>query len=367
LLLSFSVWLAIFLSSAPIKPRVYSPPPTTYTHIEKHFSDAIKRGLLVGGAVVVIKNGRVDFIGSFGHRKKGEPARVDDGTIFQLGSLSKPVTASLFAAAIKQKRLSLDTPLKTPKITLPHIRARHLLSHTAGFNRAGWNWQIEHGTTRDQLLERLKKATPVPPGEKFDYHNFAFSLVEEIIAQAFQSPFKVALRTHLFAPLGMTRTSIGMSDLRSETNRAWPHEPTKQGRFQPSSDYSYRYHDSVASAAGVNASIKDVAKFLQLQLGQFPTVASAADLQAFWTPVIFSPDAQGWFKNRLKGPYECHYGYGWRLLLRGNDTLVFHGGWLKGFRNFMVFNPKTRNGVCVLSNTESNFAFYTALKFLELD
>lgn len=341
------------------------PHESPYVRLEQHFLNEISKKKLIGAAVAVIDQGEITFIKSFGVRKKGEPGLVDNDTVFQVGSTSKPITASLFAIARKQKLVTFDSPVSIGKTISASTKAKHLLSHTSGFGRIGWNWQIEHGKSRNQLIELLAKRTQAQPGQTFDYHNFAYSLVEELLQKSFNLPFKAALERHLLLPLGMTRTTVGFNQFEIQTNRAWPHEFTSKGECVPSTSYSRLYHDTVVSAAGINSSISDMAKFLKLQFGQYPHLAAIGDLEPFYTPVVEAPDAKRWFKNRVQGDFSSHYGYGWRILKRGNDQLVFHGGWLKGFASVLAFSPKSRRGIVVLANSESGFAFSTAIAFFE--
>lgn len=342
----------------------FGPSLAPYSQLERHIQNEISKGTIVGTAVAVIENGEVSFIKAYGVCKKGEPARITTDTVFQLGSTSKPFTGSLFAIAAKQNRISLNSPTGIKGVRID-TQARHLLSHTSGFSRVGWNWQIEHGTSRSRLVDLFMKKTQGQPGQVFDYHNVAFSLLEELLQQAFSAPFNQAMKQHLLRPLGMTRTTVGFSEFKTQNNRAWPHEHTPKRQLVPSSTYSFRYHESVASSAGINASINDMAKFLKLQLGQNPTLIESDDLAPFFAPVVVAPDAVRWFKNRVKGDFTCHYGYGWRVLKRGDDQVVFHGGWLKGFTSAIAFSPKARRGIVVLSNAESFFSLHTIIDFFE--
>lgn len=345
--------------NVPIGPNL---PP--YFKLARHCEQEIRRGTVVGTSVAVIENGRVEFLRSFGHRKKNAAALVDMNTTFQLGSASKTVAATLFAIAQKQGRITTDTPVKVASSQFPTIEARHLLSHTSGFKRSGWNWQIEHGASRNELLNLFSKKNQKKPGASYDYHNVAFSLIEEPLAQALQMPFDRAVVHHIFTPLGMKRATVGINEFKKQDNRAWPHEPNRKGVMTTSSDYSHRYHDTVLSAGGVNASINDMVQFLLLQLGHRPDVLTASDLAAFHTPATPAPDAQSWFRNRVEGDYMSHYGLGFRILKHGDKLIAFHGGWLKGFTSIIAFSPEEQKGIVVLSNSESGFAFATAIDFL---
>lgn len=359
------IFVIILLSTNLWAAPVYGPFERSFLMLEKRLETGRKHGHVIGASVAVVEHGKIAFIKSFGYRKKGQSELVELDTVFQWGSLSKPVTASLFAIAQKQNRITWETPVTIDGLTLLDTEARHLLNHTSGFSRAGFNWHIENGKSRAQIIEVLRKKNRAQPGMLFDYHNFAFSLTQELVEKGFGQTFGDALKNYLFIPLGMKSASVSFSAFSKEKNRAWPHELDKKGVAYPSADYSYRYHEVVPGSAGVNSNIKDAASFLMLQLGLQPHVLSASELSVLHAPQIEAKDAEPWFKGLLKDDYSCHYGYGFRILKREKEPLVFHGGWVKGFRSIMMFSPQNQRGIIILSNVENNFGFKTAVEFLE--
>jgi beta-lactamase class C len=149
--------------------------------LDQHIQSQVQQEKCVGCAVAVVYQGKIVFIKAYGVRKKGEKASVDLNTVFQLGSVSKPISASLVALLQKQKLLSVKNAVTAyyPHV-LPTTKIQHLLSHTSGYDRAGWNNKIEAGQTRSQLLTQLAKSKQKTPGETFDYHNLGYSLIEEV-------------------------------------------------------------------------------------------------------------------------------------------------------------------------------------------
>jgi len=334
--------------------------------LDQYIQRQVEQEKVMGCAVAVVSNGKVVFLKAYGVRKKGEKEPVTPDTIFQLGSLSKTITASLIALLQKEGRMSLqDSVREYCPYLLPATQIQHLLNHTSGYSRAGWNQKIEAGQTRDQLLQLLAKRTQDTPGETYDYHNVVYSLLQEVVEKRCQQSFKEALRQRLFHPLKMTRTSVGYDDFEGQQNRAWPHQENKKHRWYSSKKYSHFYHDSVCASAGINSNIKDMVTFLQLQMGAIPDILTSQDLAAFHAPSTLAPDAKLWLQRVVPGDIQSHYGYGWRIIDYQHGRLVFHGGWLKGFMNFMGFIPSHNIGIVVLNNAESNFSLKTALMFFD--
>lgn len=344
--------------SAPIK------------QLTQQIEHLIKTKKIPGCAIAIVDHDKIVYMNAFGVRKmvkgkKGEPIDLD--TVFQLGSISKPITATLVAILQKKGAIDIDQPARTH---LPWISSatttRHLLSHTSGFIRTGWNNRIEANTPRITLVRDLSAHPQSTPGEIFDYHNLAFSLLEDVLMHATKSPFENLLQRHLFTPLGMTNATCGYPLFNRTENKAWPHQITKKGILVPSSSLSRFYHAHVPSAGGMNANIRDMANFLLLQLNGQSNLINTEDLAAFHTPTTPTKDALAWFKNESANTeINAWYGLGWRIIDIDRHRIVYHGGWLKGFKNFMAFLPDRKVGIIILHNSECNFSKKEAIKFLK--
>ena len=334
--------------------------------LDQYILRKIEQKEIVGCAVAVVDQGQIVFMKSYGVKKKGESDKIDLNTSFQLGSASKPIAATLIAILNKQGLINLDASVKPycsylkPKTTL-----RHILTHTSGFKRVGWNNKIENGVLRDQLIKDLEMAAQEEPGTAFDYHNFVFSLMQDIVEQSQNQPMEKLLHQKLFAPLGMNQTTIGYPAFMAQENRAWPHQKNNKSKaLYSSKSYSRFYHAAAFTAAGINSNIHDMAQFLIFQLVGLPGLLHPEDLQDFHTPVIEAVDAKLWLKNIFIGDFKSHYGMGWRVTETKKKRIVFHGGWVRGFCNFVSFLADKKLGIVILSNSESDFASKTSLLFL---
>lgn len=366
-LLTFLFLLFSFVSISQTHASALSQSLKQLTQDVQHL---VKTKKIPGCAIAIVDHDQIVYMKTFGTRKmvkgkKGEPINLD--TVFQLGSISKPITATLIAILQKRGALDIDT---SARMHLPWISAntttRHLLSHTSGFIRTGWNNKIEANTPRISLIRDLSTHMQNTPGETFDYHNVAFSLLEDILMHATKSPFENLLQRYLFTPLGMSNATCGYRPFERNQNKAWPHQITKKGALVPSSSLSQFYHAHVPSAGGINANIRDMANFLWLQLNGHPNLINKEDLSSFHAPITPTKDALAWFKNETKGTeINAWYGLGWRIIDIDDKRIVYHGGWLKGFKNFMAFLPDRKIGIVILHNSESNFSKKIAVQFLK--
>ena len=341
-------------------------PAQVVTAIDHFIQDQLQQKKVVGCAVAIVDHGNIIFMKTYGVLKQGKKDFINKRTLFQLGSISKSITATLIAKLIKDKYLTLDLPAYqfidsiSLKTTLWHI-----LSHTTGYEKQQWNQKIEAATPRHLLLKALRQ-TPNIPGKSFNYHNLAFSMVEDIVSIIMNDSFQNILKSRLLMPLGMNDTTIGSTNFIQTPNFASPHKKNNKGHFYPSKTYSCAYHDSVCSAGGINSTITDMAAFLQLQLGFKPNFLTLDDLEDFHAAHVEAPDALAWLKINPKKSIQSYYGLGWRSIDYGTERIVFHGGWLKGFKNFLGFIPQRKVGIVILNNSEESFAQKVAFTFFDL-
>jgi beta-lactamase class C len=327
----------------------------------------LKRGKIPGCAIAIVDKGVVVFIKAYGVRKKGDKAPIDLDTVFQLGSISKPITATLVEILQKQGIINLETQVNAvfPFVN-PATKLAHILGHTTGYSSTGWNRKIEDHVPRENLLRELSDSKQSVPGKTFDYHNVAYSLVEDIIATSLQKPFAQVVDEKVFKPFGMNRATVGYQAFAAQQNKAWPHQFNKKNHLQSCAHYSQYYHQSVRSAGGMNASIRDMVAFLAAQIQGIPGIITPEDLAPFHTPLVQAPDAKVWMKGVIQGEFASYYGLGWRIIDTSRDRIVFHGGYLNGFTNFLGFSPQRKVGIVVLHNGESGFAAKTATSFLDM-
>ena len=110
----------------------------------------------------------------------------------------------------------------------------------------------------------------------------------------------------------------------------------------------------LAPAAGVNASISDMAQWLVAQTGHRPDVLPAPLLATLQAPIVGTPPEMrnsSWRRDRLDA---AGYGLGWRVYDYAGQRVVFHGGAVQGYRGLMAMIPDRDFGMVVLWNSESS-------------
>ncbi len=169
--------------------------------IEIAWGRLIAEASVPGMASAVIRNGRLDRYICCGTRSAQSPSPVDEDTVFDAASLSKPVFAHVVLQLTDQGYLLLDAPLShyLPRYVSGDARAtsvsaRHILSHSAGFP----NWRNAD----------LPLRTYLQPGERFSYSGEGFLYLQKAVEAITGEKLHILAERLVLGPFEMTRSSF---------------------------------------------------------------------------------------------------------------------------------------------------------------
>ena len=326
-----------------------------------------------GAAVVVVVDGEVVLQKTWGVQAAGESEPVTAKTLFRLASISKTFASAAAAILVKEEgAVDWQSPIKDSLAELNfkrtdygnEINLKHIMSQSSGLMPHAYTNLVEDNMSYDRILKRLNRVDFIcAPGDCYGYQNVVFSLVGDVVAANTGVDYEGYVTRKIFEPLNMTRASFGRRAFLEDSNHAKPHIWTgTQWRKTRTTDHYYR----IPPAAGVNASIEDMTQWLLAQLGHEPIVLSSDMLNEMHSPVIKTTLRQAHYKRR-RGLGNTAYGLGWRLFDYGDDTgFVHHGGYVKGMRSEMVFNPELQTGMVFLTNSEPRQMSNLVFEFLDL-
>lgn len=325
----------------------------------------------IGAAYTIVFGGEVIHTGTYGLLEKGKPARVDEHTLFRLASVSKGF-AGVLASMLEQEGVfslndrvvehypgfQLKDSINTAELTI-----RNLLSHTSGLVPYAFDNLVEADQDLYTIVDCLDEVDiSAPPGELYSYQNVLFSMIDPIAKKATGSPYQVLLEQKIFDPLGMFDASAGPVDQKRFPNMARPHVNTgKEYVVLPSHNGYY----NVLPAAGVNASISDMGQWLLALLGHKTEWISDTVLSNISTPVIYTP--LKWRYTRYWKPFrERYYSLGWRIYNYQGQQIIYHGGYIRGYRAEIAFCPAEDVGIAFLQNSPNNLASRFVPAFMDL-
>ena len=176
------------------------------------------------------------------------------------------------------------------------------------------------------------------PGKCYGYQNSVFSLVDPLVRKATSLDYGTLIEQRIFKPLDMTTASVGYEAFINNPNHAEPHA-RRNGQWKTVAVQPNYYR--AAPAAGVNASILDMGKWLQAQLGSRPEILSPEMLGNLSKPRVKT--RREMYRKQWQGILsDAHYGLGWRIYQLGDEQLIYHGGWVSGFRADVAFSLTAR-------------------------
>jgi len=314
----------------------------------------------------VVEDGRLSFVRGYGLTSPRDGEKVEAGTVFRWASLSKTVAGTLGARLARDGAFSLDDPLgkfgtslRLPGEAQNTLTVAQLLSQRTGLPRNAYDGWLEGGRDPKVIRQSLATVPPqCPPATCHTYQNIAYDTIREVVETATHRSYADEVRQRLFAPLGMASATIGVDGLRQAGHWA---RPSRGGRPLPLDEAYYR----VPAAAGVNSNIVDLARWMQAQMGQAPTVLPAPVLAEVQRPRVNTarPYGNSPLGRSLERP---GYGLGMRSFGYKGHRLVGHSGAVDGYRSTMMFDPATKTGVVMLWNSEANLPFKLQAEVFDL-
>lgn len=293
---------------------------------------------IAGAAVAVIVPGKKPDVRTHGLASLEFSVPVTRQTAFEIGSVSKQMTAAAILLLVEDGKIALDDPVSKHLAGTPEhwrqVTIRHLLTHTSGIKSYSSLEGFEL-IKRQKVADFLKKLGPHPleftPGERTVYGNSGFTILAYVIEAAAEKPYIEFMRERIFRPLGMTSTTD------RDPEYIIPNRAT--GYDWRGDRYAGRDWDltDLLGAGTIVSTIDDMIKW-----------SNALDGNAFLKP---ASRAEWWREQPYSDGKPSPYGFGWRISeIRGRRRIA-HTGQTAGFTsaNFRYVDDKVN--VIVLTNT----------------
>ncbi len=311
--------------------------------VAEHVHKRIEAGDCVGVVVCVVDDAGSCCL-SDGLMAKGSDRKVDEKTVFEIGSITKAFTATLLADMVLRGEVALDDPVekylppgsKVPARNGKQITLRHLATHRSGLPRLPDNIEPADPDnpyadyTEKRMLDFLSKYELTrDPGEQYEYSNFGAGLLGFVLARKAGKPYEQLVIERVCTPLHMKNTRITLTD-DMKSRLASGHADGK-----PVKNWDL---DALAGAGALRATPLDMVNLIE------------ANLKLADTPI--SKALQASYKDRTAtGKADLSMGLGWHVWNRHDTTVIWHNGGTGGYRSFCGFSPEKKLGVVVLSNS----------------
>jgi serine beta-lactamase-like protein LACTB, mitochondrial len=316
----------------------------------------IARGSTPGASVAVAVDGKIVWSEGFGYADLEWKVPATRQSKFALGSVTKPLTAALFARLAEKGLVDWDAPVEkyvpefrhqgrgvTPRMIAGHLGGTHDEFDTASRLTA------KTYTTAQAFDEVTKESLKSKPGTKFAYATGSYTVLAMIIERVTGKPFVEVIETELLKPLGMNDT-VPNDRHAVIPNRVSLYEMNDARQFlnAPYFDPSYK-----RAGAGYLATAEDVAKFgAAFMSGK---VAGPEQMQILTSPVrVVSGEQPTTGTGAILKMKDNGVGLGWSLATDSLGRGVVHqpgGG--PGISTWLVLYPKEKVAIAILSNYSS--------------
>lgn len=318
-----------------------------------------------GLAIAIVKDDKVVFAKGFGVRELGKPEKVDENTLFAIASNSKAFTAASLAMLVDEGKIKWndkvtqylpDFQMYDPYVTR-ELTIRDLVSHRSGLGTfSGDLLWYETNYTEDEVLRRVRYLKPTTSFRSaYGYQNLMFIAAGRVLEKVSGKTWAQFVQERILTPLRMNNTKTSVKQFKPGDNIAMPHNE-HSGKM---ASFRYGNVDNAASAAGLNASVADLANWLRLQLGRgkFEGKQFFSEQQSWtmWQPNIMQTVSDASMKNNPTRHFGA-YAMGWGLNDYQGRKVVSHSGGLDGMISYTWLVPEENLGMVVLTNSESGLA-----------
>ena len=302
-----------------------------------------------GLAIGILHAGTANAAG-FGVTSVDNPLPVNADTLFQIGSITKTVTATAVMRLVESGVLDLDQPIRTylPELVLSDVHAmamvtlRHLLTHTAGWEGDDFS---DPGAGDDALARYVAGMAELPQltrlGQTWSYCNSGFSLAGRVIEVVTAKSYESAIHELVLDPLGMQQALFWPADVMTHRFVV--------GHYVGAKDTVVARPWPIPRAAnpagGITTSINDLLRYAGFQLGDGLAPDGARLLSREHMRVMQTPQV------RAGGMAES-VGLAWLLRTLDGVRVVEHGGGTNGQTSTLELIPERNFAVIVLTNAD---------------
>jgi CubicO group peptidase (beta-lactamase class C family) len=318
----------------------------------------MRDGNVPGVSVAIIRNAKLFWRRGFGVKDIASKEAVDNDTVFEAASTSKPVFAYAVMKLCERGVMDLDTPLT--KYTserflegdsrLDLITARHVLSHTSGFP----NFRSRAAPLAINFM----------PGTKWSYSGEGYSYLQSVVTHLvggrinseecarFETDLKVCatepsidayMKANVLVPFGMTASGYFWND-DIETRMARGHDekerPSETSR-KPTGPAVARY----GTVGGLCTTPTDYAKYLMEIIDPKPSDAFR----------LTKNGLSEMLRPQVKRNAESSWALGWEINHTENGDFIRHGGGNPGFQCLVAASVERKSGYVIMTNSENGY------------
>ncbi len=305
----------------------------------------------------IVREGREPEIYCYGCRDIKRARAADERTRFCMASVSKSFTAAAAMMLCDQNMLPLDVPVSeyAPELLFGEgrpVTMRDMLCHRTGLANHDAVWP--GASTRAELAQRIRYlGYNLPFRSSYQYNNTVYVMAGYLLERAAGKSYSALLREMIFDPLEMEDCSSTEDGIRGSGDMALPYQVMDGERRE----LHFWNMDLAAPAAGVNATVRDMTKWVRFHMdgGRTPDGKQLISEQNFRQMHSIQIPMSGAASPELKDiPFAyTGYGFGWRTAEYRGMEVQLHTGKIEGYSSIQAYLPGKGFGAVIMMNLHS--------------
>jgi CubicO group peptidase (beta-lactamase class C family) len=339
-----SILFAVLAACLPAQHSGLSPDKRSA--IDKAAAEFMAAHSVPGLSAAVVLDGQPAWSSGYGMADLENFVPATPATLFRLGSISKPLTATAVLQLVERDKLDLDAPVQKYCPAFPQkdspISTRELLGHLGGIRHYNGDGKgdipddsARHFRTMEESLQ-VFAADPLvaKPGTEFHYSTYGYTVIGCVLEGAAGQKYVDYVRENVFRRAGMEHTQADDFFAVVPHRTRWYHQD-KSGAVQNAGvlDSSYKI-----PGGGLISSADDMASFEAAMLADKLLKRATRDIM--------------WTAQKAADGKSTGYGLGWGIESKHGLFLAAHTGGQQGTSTSLLIVPERRAGVVVLSNLD---------------
>lgn len=286
--------------------------------------------------VGIIKDGQVSYQ-VYGKDGRELPAELHT---YEIGSLTKTVTAALINKAISEGRIDLESTIDT-YLPLPngnqYPTIKELLTHTSGYR--GYYFESPmianfligrndfYGITKEMVIDHLGQFRQAQKNYDFTYSNYGYAVLGLVLEAVYDTDYTTLVNDFAQNDLGLTNTKI--SDQSGDLDNYW----------------DWKANDAYLSAGAITSNITDMLSYAQMQLDGDPHFVDCHQTLAAIDATNASYESMGIRMDEI--------GMAW--IRDAESGIIWHNGGTGAYNSYLGFHPESGTAVVILSNLPPSY------------
>lgn len=333
--------------------------------LDNYITRGMEQWNIPGMQVLVVHDGEVAYMKSFGVKEKGTDNKVDNNTLFMIGSNTKAFTGLALAMLEEKGKWKLNDPVRKhyPEFKVKdewvsnHMNLTDIITHRMGmmtFQGDFMYWGSD--LSRDECIEKFGMLEPTYEFRtRFGYTNLGYAIADKCIENVDGRDWASFVREEILQPLRMENSFLQSSELSEKSNISAAHSWMK-GKI---SVIPWVHNDNIGASASIWSSVSEMKNWLSMQLNN-----GVFEGEEFVPENVIKRTRQpqtivGAYPHMFNKRNFMLYGLGWFLEDYESRKVVSHTGGVDGFVSAVTLVPEEKLGIVILTNTDQNSLYST--------